>query len=79
MSEQPKDGGAAFRLPDVAGFWRDVAAIPQIARGQVWCRSCGRSERVNGVRSMQSGWPKCCGSTMTINSPDELAAREVQP
>lgn len=50
----------------------DIAAIPQIARGQVWCRKCGSTRRVDGVRAvLGGGWPKCCGYTMTIDSPDE--------
>ena len=52
----------------------DIAAIPQIGRGMVWCTHCGRSERVNGVNAtLGAGWPKCCGYTMTIDSPDERA------
>lgn len=59
---------------DVQGFWRDVEAIPQIARGKVWCTTCGRMERVDGGHAMRHGWPKCCGYTMTIDSPEERAA-----
>ena len=50
------------------------AGIPQIARGMVWCTTCGRSQKVDGPQRMQSGWPKCCGYTMTIDSPEERAA-----
>lgn len=45
--------------------------IPQLARGQVWCRQCGRTQRTNSAEAMRSGWPKCCGHTMTIDSPEE--------
>lgn len=45
--------------------------IPQIKRGMVWCTSCGRSQRVDGADCLRRGWPKCCGHTMTIDSPDE--------
>jgi hypothetical protein len=62
----------------VNSFWNDVAAIPQIARGKVWCRTCGREQSVNGVGAMQNGWPKCCGYTMTIDSPTEQA-KEPKP
>lgn len=58
----------------VAGFWKDIAAIPQIARGKVWCRTCGAEQSVNGVNAMRHGWPKCCGYTMTIDSPKEQSA-----
>ena len=49
-------------------------SIPQLKRGMVWCRKCGRNERVNSARAMLDGWPKCCGYTMTIDSPEERAA-----
>ena len=53
-------------------FDDDVANIPQLKRGQVWCTTCGRTERVNAVRAtLGGGWPKCCGYTMTIDSPEE--------
>lgn len=45
--------------------------VPQIARGMVWCRTCGRSERVDGAECLRSGWPKCCSATMTIDAPKE--------
>jgi hypothetical protein len=45
--------------------------IPQLARGMVWCTVCGRSQRVNSAGALQNGWPKCCGYTMTIDSPEE--------
>lgn len=48
-----------------------IAEIPQIKRGMVWCRTCGRSESVSGRNCMRNGWPKCCGYTMTIDSPEE--------
>lgn len=48
--------------------------IPQLQRGIVWCRTCGRSQRVDSAHALSSGWPKCCGYTMTIDSPAEQAA-----
>ena len=42
---------------------------PSLRRGMVWCRSCGRSEKVNSAECLRSGWPKCCGVTMTIDVP----------
>lgn len=47
---------------------------PSLARGQVWCRTCCRTQRVDSVGCLQAGWPKCCGYTMTIDSPDEQRA-----
>ena len=44
---------------------------PKLSRGRVWCTTCGRSQGVNTSNRMQHGWPKCCGYTMTIDSPEE--------
>jgi len=32
------------------------------------------SQRVDSVNALATGWPTCCGYTMTIDSPDERAA-----
>lgn len=55
-------------------FARFISDIPQLARGRVWCRSCGSTQRVNSNGAMRNGWPKCCGYTMTIDSPEEQVA-----
>lgn len=52
-------------------FAKVISEVPQLARGQVWCRSCGSTRRVNSAGAMSNGWPKCCGYTMTIDSPEE--------
>jgi len=44
---------------------------PKLKRGIVWCRTCGRSQQVDSAKCFRSGWPKCCGETMTIDSPEE--------
>ena len=44
---------------------------PKLERGKVWCTVCGRSEKVNSANALRNGWPKCCGYTMTIDSPSE--------
>ena len=52
---------------------------PSIERGQAWCRHCGSTQKANPSYCMQYGWPKCCGYTMTIDSPEEqhqLAAQK---
>jgi len=46
------------------------ACHPKIARGIVWCIECGRSQRVD-TACFRTGWPTCCGYTMTIDSPEE--------
>lgn len=45
--------------------------IPQFERGIVWCTVCGASLRTNAYANISKGWPKCCGYTMTIDSPEE--------
>ena len=53
----------------------DLAQIPQFKRGMVWCRQCGRSQKTDAVaNTLGGGWPKCCGYTMTIDSPEEQEA-----
>lgn len=48
---------------------------PKLARGQVWCRTCGFTLKVDSAECMALGWPKHCGYTMTIDSPEERAAQ----
>lgn len=57
---------------------QDIGNIPQIKRGQVWCRTCGSTLKLDGVNAtLGGGWPKCCGYTMTLDSPEEQAKRHV--
>jgi hypothetical protein len=49
--------------------------VPQLLRGLVWCVRCGTVLEVNAVWRLAHGWPKCCGETMTIDSPEERANR----
>jgi hypothetical protein len=44
---------------------------PKLARGRVWCLSCGASRVVDSAVAMRVGWPTCCGATMTIDGPGE--------
>jgi len=46
-------------------------AHKKLARGEVWCRYCGRRRYVDSAECLRVGWPKCCGYTMTIDSPEE--------
>lgn len=46
---------------------------PSLARGLVWCRHCKRGP-VKVDNGLANGWPKCCGYTMTIDSPAEQVA-----
>lgn len=54
-----------------AMFHGVVASCPQLARGRIWCRKCGASRKVDSATCLRTGWPKCCGETMTIDSPGE--------
>lgn len=54
------------------GLASKIATVhPKLTRGIVWCRKCGREQKVDSVRCLEHGWPTCCGETMTIDSPDE--------
>ena len=56
-------------------FFRTVAnKIPQLERGKVWCTVCSREQQIDSGSALKNGWPKCCGYTMTIDSPEERAA-----
>jgi len=48
-----------------------VNDVPQLKRGKVWCTICGKSMKITATGCLRSGWPKCCGYTMTIDSPKE--------
>jgi len=48
-----------------------VADVPQLQRGMVWCKECGYSLKIDSAKCLKEGWPKCCGMTMTIDSPEE--------
>ncbi len=51
------------------GLHQDIAnAIGNPDR--VYCRTCGSSQPVDSAECLTSGWPKCCGYTMTIDKPD---------
>jgi hypothetical protein len=52
---------------------KTVESVPRLKRGIVWCRECGASQKVNSAQCLTTGWPTCCGYTMTIDSPEETA------
>lgn len=47
---------------------------PKLVRGMVYCYECGRSQRVDSAKCLQSGWPTCCGYTMGLDTPEEREA-----
>ena len=48
-----------------------AASHPKIERGQVWCRTCGSTRKVDPAQCLQHGWPRCCGYTMAIDALPE--------
>jgi hypothetical protein len=58
-------------MPKTVDYTKLAEAHPSLSRGMVWCRKCGRSEKVDGADCLRNGWPKCCGQTMTIDAPSE--------
>ncbi len=68
------------RLTKLAGLHEAIADdVPQLRRGMVWCTVCGHSERVDSANALRHGWPKHCGYTMTIDSPEERAPSRSAP
>jgi hypothetical protein len=63
-----------LHAPKMNALYETIAEIPQIARGLVWCTKCGRKQMVKGSSCLRYGWPRCCGYTMTIDSPEERRA-----
>lgn len=57
----------------IARAFSEMEEIPQLKRGHVWCHKCGRDQKVNSGQCLRHGWPKCCGATMSIQSPLERA------
>ena len=58
-------------MDDIAKRAIELDPTGKLRRGQVWCKTCGHPQRVNN--GLVNGWPKCCGYTMTIDSPAERA------
>lgn len=62
------------------GLYERIAqSHPKLERDQVWCRKCGFTRKVNSAGALAHGWPKCCGQTMTIDSPEERSASPSEP
>lgn len=62
-------------LNDVANLHDNIAqSDPKLARGRVWCTRCDRSQEVDSAECLRKGWPRCCGATMSIDSPAERKA-----
>lgn len=62
--------------PQWSDLYRNVAASdPKLARGQVWCLSCGDTKLVNSAECLRIGWPVCCGATMSLDPPNGARTR----
>ncbi len=60
-------------------MYDDMAqAHPSLSLGQVWCRQCRSTRRVDSAGALRNGWPKCCGYTMTIDHPDTWSSPSVE-
>lgn len=52
-------------------FADDLNSIPQVKRGLVYCHECRRVQSFAGTNPFCDGWPKCCGYTMSLDTPEE--------
>lgn len=67
-------------LHKLANIHRSIAdSVPAIARGLVWCHECGRQLKVDGAKCLASGWPKCCGNTMSLDKPAKPGCEQFPP
>jgi Zn finger protein HypA/HybF involved in hydrogenase expression len=61
-----------FKPPNLQRLYDEIAqSHPSLARGRVWCARCNAYKDVDVARCLRSGWPKCHGATMSIDSPEE--------
>lgn len=52
------------------GLYQQLASChPSIARGVVYCHTCKREQKVDPAECFRSGWPLCCGATMSLDLP----------
>lgn len=80
FAESEWERNARLNAKRLSGIHETIAdAVPQVARGQVWCKACRSTRKVDGADCLRNGWPICCGYTMTIDSPEDRAGRNGQP
>ena len=67
MQDKKKDGHVETQLKrvfnDMGGMYESMA---RKMGNLVRCGTCGIERSVDPVKCLQSGWPKCCGYTMTL-------------
>lgn len=60
----------AGNLKDISRAAAQAYLEQEPVQGRVYCRTCKGSKRVDATECLSSGWPKCCGYTMTIDPPE---------
>lgn len=55
-------------------YQKIASSHPDLKRCKVWCRTCRHEQQVDPAEALKSGWPKCCGFTMTVDHPDTWEA-----
>lgn len=66
-----------MRLPDFKNLHANIAADTFPKGGELRCGVCGAVQLMtttDGARYLADGWPKCCGRTMQLFTPEQLAA-----
>jgi hypothetical protein len=53
-----------------------AASHPSLLRGRVWRIRCNAFKDIDPAKCLAEGWPRCHGTTMTIDSPAERKAAE---
>lgn len=75
LADETLPPGAVFKLSEPKYVGRFVTIDPfassKLQRGMVWCKNCGRTQKVDSAEKIRKGWPACCGETMTLDSPEE--------
>lgn len=51
-----------------------AASHPSLLGGKVWCSRCRKARVVDSAECLRSGWPKCCGVTVSIGKAPEAAS-----
>lgn len=62
----PMTDGAGGKEGTVGLYETMAKSHPALIQGRVRCETCGRESTVKSAECLRSGWPKCCGYTMTL-------------
>lgn len=63
-----------MKLADFDAMYRDAA---KVTGSQVRCEKCGSQIAVDPANCLRSGWPQCCGYTMTLIPKRARDAKEM--